>query len=252
MIRLVEKIFVTEIKLFTVFLVLILFLYGFTTPLLTAPLGVKLGFTASAFNYTDREMDPYTTFDIDLRPYLGYDIEWVQLGNQKPLFAPFVSCYVDVKIADRYFCRPEISITQKGVNFSQFDYERILYKVKITYLQVPLLLGYQVVSKDHYQVDLYFGGSGALKLNASKTVGYHQSDDQKFKIENVRNFDVSFIFGFDLKWNLFGACFMFDTRAFLGLSDIFSPIEHQSQLYHHTQKTKNAGFMFSLGYEFEL
>lgn len=53
-----------------------------------SPIGVKLGFTAAAFSYTDRQMEPYKDLEIDLRPYLGYDIKWVQLGEQKPLIAP--------------------------------------------------------------------------------------------------------------------------------------------------------------------
>jgi hypothetical protein len=232
-------------------LIVILCFFSFPMRMLASTIGIKLGVTASTFHYTDREMDPYIDFDVDLRPYLGYDIEWVQLGEQKPLFAPFASCYYDYKFADKFFLRPEVGIMQKGVVFNQYIYERIIYEVKITYLQIPLTIGYQVMNKDHFIVEFYMGGSGALKLNASKKVGYHNSNIQHFKINNVRNYDFSLLFGLDVKWKLFDKYFMFDIQTFIGLTDIFYPIENQSQLYQHTQKTKNTGLTLSLGYEFK-
>jgi hypothetical protein len=194
----------------------ILCLYIFTANVLASSISIKFGVAASAFNYTDRVMVPYLDYDIDLRPYLGYDIEWVQLGKQKPLLAPYVSCFYNYKFADKFSLRPEVGITQKGVVFNQYDYERIVYKVKINYLQFPLTLGYQVMNNDYFIVDLYAGGAGAIKLNAFKKVGYHNSQIQHVKLENVHNYDFSLLFGFYVKWKLF---------------------------------VKNAGLVLSLGYE---
>jgi len=233
------------------FLLSIICFVCFTSNILASPIGVKLGVVASSFYYTDKVMDPYLDFDIDLRPYLGYDIKWVQLGEQKPLLAPFVSCFFDYKLTDRFFLRPEVGITQKGVVFKQYDYERIIYEVKITYLSVPLTLGYQVVKNDRFGVDLYLGGSGGLKLNAYKKVANHNSKTQHYDLDNVRNFDFSLLLGFDFKWKLFDKYFMFDIQSFFGLTNLFYPIENQARLYHHTQKTKNAGLFLSLGYEFK-
>ncbi|MBN2287256.1 MAG: PorT family protein [Tissierellales bacterium] len=215
-----------------------------------SPIGIKVGVAASAFNYTDRVMVPYIDYDIDLRPYLGYDIEWVQLGEQKPLLSPFVSCFFHYKFADKFFVRPEVGVMQKGVVFNQYDYERIIYEVKISYLQFPLTLGYQVVNKDYFIVELYAGGAGAFKLNALKKVGYHNSQIHHIKLNNICNFDFSWLFGFNIKWKLFEKYFLFDVQSFIGLTDIFYPIENQIQLYQRTQKTKNAGLVISLGYEF--
>lgn len=233
-----------------IFLFSIICLTSFAQNILASSIGVKLGVTASAFNYTDRVMYPYIAFDIDLRPYLGYDIKWVQLGKQKPLLAPFVSCFFNYKLTDRFFLRPEIGITQKGVVFNQNDYERIIYEVKITCLQIPLILGYQVVNKEHFIAELYLGGAGALKLDVYKNVAHHNSKIQHHDLDNVRNYDFSLLLGFDFKWKLFDKYFMFDVQGFFGLTDIFYPIENQAQLYHRTQKTKNAGLSLSLGYEF--
>ena len=239
------------IRNINILLFLILCLSSLAPDILASPFGVKLGVTASAFNYTNRSMEPYLDFDVDLRPYLGYDIKWVQLGEQKPLLAPLVSCFFEYEFADRFFLRPEVGITQKGVVFNQYDYERIIYEVKITYLHIPLTIGYQFVQKDRFAIELYMGGAGAFKLNAFKKVGYHNSQIHYTKLENVRDYDFSLLFGFVVKWKLFDKYFLCDIQSFLGLTDIFYPIkENQAQLYHHTQKTKNTGLIISLGYEF--
>lgn len=215
-----------------------------------SPIGLKLGIAASSFNYTDRGMDPYLGLDIDLRPYLGYDIQWVQLGDQNPLYAPFVSLCYSLKFSDKLFLRPEIGITQKGVNFNQFDYQRTIYEVRITYLNNSLALGYQLLNNYRFALEAYGGGTGALKLDAYKKVAHHQSPIEKQSLDNVRNYDFSLFLGIDVKWKIFNKNLMLDIQSFYGLTNIFYPIKNQPQLYRHTQQTKNAGLLLSLGYEF--
>ena len=231
-------------------IIFLLFLSTFASHLRSFPVGIKLGFSASSFRYSNSVMEPYLGFDIDLRPYLGYDIKWVQLGAQKPLLAPAFSCFYDYEFADRFFLRPEVGITQKGVVFNQYDYERIIYEVKITYVRFPLTFGYQLINKDHFILDLYTGGAGALKLDAYKKVGYHNSPAKRHTLDNVGDYDFSVLAGFDIKWQFKNQYFIFDVQSCFGLTDIFHPIENQAQLYHQTKKIKNTGFFLSLGYEF--
>lgn len=215
-----------------------------------AQIGVKLGTTISNFYYTDKEMDPYISYDIDLRPYLGYDIEWVQLGEQKPVVYPYVGIYYNCNISNRFVLRPEISFTQKGVSFNQSEYEKIVYKVKISYLEVPLSIAYKIIKKDKIESDLYFGGYGAFKLKALKKVGFHNSTTETTKINTVENFDAGIHLGINFKYKLFEKFVLLDIRVFQGLTNIFYMPEDQTKLYHTTQKTKITGFYITLGYEF--
>ena len=96
---------------------------------LPAQTGMKIGCSASSFAYKNSPV-PILDFDIDLRPYLGYDIEWVQLGKQKPILLPYLSLYTTLQLHHKLSIRPELSFIQKGVNFNQFDFERIIYKSK--------------------------------------------------------------------------------------------------------------------------
>jgi hypothetical protein len=215
-----------------------------------AQIGVKIGTTVSSFYHTETKPNPNVGYDIDLRPYLGYDIEWAQLGNQKPVFLPFIGVYYNYQISNRFGLRPELSFTQKGVNFSQFDYERVIYKVKISYLEIPLSIAYKFIKKDKFVSEFYLGGYGAFKINAVKKVAIHNSKVEKTQIKCVENFEAGLHFGINFKHKIFEKFILFDIRFFQGLSNIFYMPDNQPKLYNSTQKTKNAGFNLIIGYEF--
>lgn len=218
--------------------------------LANAQIGVKLGSTISNFYYTDTEMNPSIGYDIDLRPYLGYEIEWIQLSDQKPLVSYYLGGYYNFQFSNRFSLRPEMGFTQKGLNFSQSKYERIIYRVKISYLEIPLSVSYKYIKKESFVGELYIGGFGAFKLNAIKKVAYQNSSAEKTKINCVNNFDAGIHFGLNFKYKVFAKFILFDFRVFSGLSDVFYIPEDQISLYYNTQKTKITGFNLTLGYEF--
>lgn len=215
-----------------------------------AQFGVKLGTTFSNFYYTDKTMNPDLTFEVDLRPYLGYDVYWVQLGKQKAVYSPFIGVCYNYQFSKRFSLQPALSFTQKGVSFSQFEYERVIYKVKISYLEIPLSIAYKFIKKEKFISEMYLGGFGAFKLKAIKKVAVGASPTEKIKIDNVNNFDAGIHFGLTFKYRLAEDFLLLDFRIFNGFSDIFYMPDDQPELYHSTQKTKITGFNLTLGYEF--
>ena len=215
-----------------------------------AQFGAKLGTTISSFYYTDTEINPNIGYDIDLRPYVGYDIEWVQLGAQKPLVSYYFGAYYNFQFSNRFSFRPELGFSQKGVNFSQFEYEQIIYKIKISYLEIPLSLAYQFIKRDKFVGDIYIGGFGDFKINAIKKLAYHNSTADKSKINSVKNFEAGIHLGLNFKYKIFEKFILFDFRIFQGLTDVFYMPDDQINLYYTTQKTKITGFNLTLGYEF--
>ncbi len=212
--------------------------------------GIKLGGTISSFYYTDKEMNPHLAYDIDLRPYLGYDIEWAQLGEQKPVFYPYVGVYYNYQFSKRFGLRPELLFTQKGVSFSQSEYEEVIYKVKISYLEIPLSVGYAIVKREKFVSELCLGGYVAFKMNAVKKVGTHYNETKKTQLNSVENVDAGIHFGLNFKYKFFEKFFLFDLRVFQGLTNIFYMSEDYPRIYFETQKTKIIGVNLTLGYEF--
>jgi hypothetical protein len=216
--------------------------------IVNAQYAIKIGMTASNFYYTGQVL-PYNDYDIDLRPYLGYDIELAQTRPQAALLSPYISIYRTFHLAPRLGIRPELSYTQKGVRFNQYDYERILYRVKISYLELPLSIAYQYFQKGNSSGDIFLGVFGAYRLGAVKKVSSHEVS-YKQNVSSVKTLEGGIHAGINYKRKFFNHFLLFDVRLFLGLSDIFTLPADWTAIYYETQKTKNTGFNFSVGYEF--
>jgi len=211
--------------------------------------GIKIGSAISNFYYTSTNSDPNSDLEIDLSPYLGYDIKWVQTAPQKALFTPYISIYYEKKLTDKFGLRPEISFVRKGLSFNQYKYERIIYQVEISYLEIPLSLVYKLFQGKRAISEIYFGGYGAFKVDSVKKVAYHDSPIEKIKINSVNNFDWGIHLGAGYKRRFFKKKLIFDIRLFLGFIDIFSFPDNGTQKYFSTQKTKITGAYLTLGYE---
>jgi hypothetical protein len=231
-----------------VFLISISFFISFSASI-SAQIGIKVGTTASTFYYSDH-LNPKIEYDVDLRPVLGYDIEFVQLGSQKPIISPFLGVYYQFKLSPKLSIQPELCFHQKGVNFNQFEFERIIYQVRISYLEMPLSIACHINQNEKMASDLYFGGYGAIKMNAIKKVATHNEPVEKKKINSVNTFVGGIHIGVNYKRKLFEKFFLIDFRVFLGLSDLFEMPETWTNTYFDLQKTKTAGIHLTLGYVF--
>jgi len=211
--------------------------------------GIKIGSAISNFYYTAANSDPDSGLEIDLSPYLGYDIKWVQLAPQKALFSPYISIYYDKKLTDKFSLKPELSFVRKGLSFSQTKYERIIYIVEITFIEIPLSLIYKLYQGRRAVSEIYFGGYGAFKVDSVKKVAYHDSSIERIKINSVNNFDWGIHLGAGYKRRILTKTLTFDIRIFLGFNDIFSFPDSGIQKFSSTQKTKITGAYLTLGYE---
>jgi len=214
-----------------------------------AQYGIKLGMTGSSFYYPNQGPDPHLSFDIDLRPYLGYDVEWIQLGDQKPLYAPYLSIYRSFNLANRFTIQPEIGITQKGVNFSQYEFEEVIYKVKITYIDIPVSINYTWLLKEKIESKIYVGGFADIKLKAVKIVE-SLTANYKETLRNVNTFNFGINYGISFKFKLAEQFFLLDLRGYSGLSNAMYISDDQVPMYHEIQDVRITGINILLGYEF--
>jgi Outer membrane protein beta-barrel domain len=215
-----------------------------------AQYGIKIGTSVSNFYYTGDSPVPYNDYDIDLSPFLGYDIKSVQAEPQKPLLSLYISVYRSFQLTHKIGLRPELSYIEKGVNFSQHDYERIIYKVKINYLEIPLSAFYLLRQTENAEWEIYSGGYGALKLNAIKRVSTQSSEEVRQKVNSVKLFDGGLHLGANYKHRFYDDLLFVDLRIFMGLCNIFESPENWTSTYFETPKTKIIGLNLSVGYEF--
>ena len=215
-----------------------------------AQYGIKIGTSVSTFYYTGGNPVPYNDYDIDLSPFLGYDIKSVQAEPQKPLLSYYISVYRSFQLTKKIGLRPELSFTEKGVNFSQHDYEKIIYKVKINYLEIPLSAFYCIRQTENAEWEIYSGAYGAFKLNVIKHVSTQTSDEVRQKVSSVKLFDGGLHLGANFKHRFYNDLLFVDLRVFMGLCNIFESPEEWTSIYFETPKTKIAGLNLTVGYEF--
>lgn len=237
-------------KRFSLEFLLVIFCICFVSPQIKAQYGVRAGISIANFYYPNQGPDPDISYDIDLRPYLGYDIAWVQLGKQKPIVGPYLSVYRLYPLAQRLILSAELAFTQKGVNFSQSTYEKIKYKVRITYLEIPVLLSYEFIQREKWILGIGGGLYGALSLAARKKVETHNTGMQTSQIENASRFISGLSVALNNKYKLQSHFIAVNLRVFWDLTDALEIPEDQIDIYHHIQDVRNAGFFLTLGYEF--
>jgi len=212
--------------------------------------GVKIGLTTSSFTYTNTPPYPDLTYEVDLRPYLGYDISMIQLQDQNPLFSPYLSLFYSFNCTQRLSIRPELSFTQKGVSFDHSEYEKTIYKVKISYLELPISLLYKIRLDKSLSFDLYGGGFVACKIKGIKKTETPLEGEEVNQLDNVNDLDAGIHIGFATKYLIGNQNILFDIRVFQGFGDVFDLIQNDARLYNTVQGVKNTGINLSIGYEF--
>jgi hypothetical protein len=236
------------INRFTRSILLIILLFSLSK-ITNAQWGIRAGTTISNFYYTDQGNQPDWTYEIDLRPYLSYDVQWVQLSEQKPVFSPYLSVYRRFPLSSRVAFRPELSFCQKGVSFNQFEYERIIYRVLISYIEIPCSFSWQAIQKENFIGEFSLGAYGALKVSAFKKVAVHEDSPERTRLKSEKDMDWGMQLGFDAKRKLWDEWFLLGVHLFLGLNDLLYLPDDWTNIYFKTQKTHITGFHLSLGYE---
>jgi hypothetical protein len=214
-----------------------------------AQYGIRLGSTFSTFYYTGDTPTPYDGYDVDLRPFLGFDVETAQTNAQKVLIAPSIHIYGRIKLSDRIFFQPELGYTQKGVNFSYTGYEKSTYKVKVNYLEVPASFCYQYLRREKLLVDFHAGGFAAFRLNAYKEVAFHPAAQERTTLRSVKALDWGFLTGTGLRYKVNDHFLVLDLRMFVGLQNIFTLPDDWTNIYYESHQTKITGINLSIGYE---
>lgn len=232
------------------FFLFLMFFFFVLVPASQGQFGIKVGTSISNFSYVDTGPIPNLGFDIDLRQHLGYEIEWIQLGDQKPLITPYIGIYWSYKIVNRLKLITELSFMQKGVNFSQSEYEKITYKVKISYLEIPVLLSYSFIQKPKFVSELQSGLYGSLSLDARKIIEIYDSERSVSSLENARKIVSGFLFGLNFKYRIKEDFVLLNVRGFIDINDALLIPDDQVNIYHQIQKIKNVGTYITLGYEF--
>jgi outer membrane immunogenic protein len=183
----------------------------------------------------------------DFRHFLGYEINWLTMGN---LVGFQVGFFTTVDISKNFQFQPELNYSVRGGDASEtFLFEEIVYKIKLTYLEVPLLLKYDIPLKGRVKPAILIGPYGSLKLDAKKNTEIW-GEKKTASLGNVKNFDFGLLFGLGAEMDMFSGKFILEFRSNWGFNNIMDIPEGFIRLYQEKDSINNFSFAILTGYSF--
>lgn len=183
-----------------------------------AGIGIKAGFNISGLNFGSN----------DYQSFLGHEIFWLFTNNLTGFQAGF---YHTISLSDRLWLQPELLYITRGLSAdTDFMYESIDYKVRLNYIQLPLLLKWVITGKGIIRPGLLLGPYGAVKVSANKTVAVGQSSEAAV-LENVNSFDYGVLVGVFLEIKLGKGNLNLEFRYNHGFANVLTVPDDFTPLY---------------------
>ena len=205
---------------------------------LSAEIGVKGGMSLSGLQSATG----------DYRHVLGYELDGLSGGRvlkgfQAGLFRTF-------DLSRRFQVQPEISFALRGGNGgTTYLYDDIVFKVNISYVEVPLILKYKIVAGRTFSSAVCAGPYAALKLKAEKRTRIWK-EEETTPLPNVRSFDYGVILGLTVEHAFGSGRALLDLRSGVGLNDIMDVLPETIPLYPDKDHIRNLYVSVLVGYAF--
>lgn len=175
--------------------------------------------------------------------------------DAKMIIGAHVGAFAEIKINDKFSFQPELLFSMQGAKSEYSESEEFggdIYsyseesKVKLNYLNVPLMAKYYATQKFYVEAGPQIGFLISAKSDYEYTelingsVDYSESEDGFDVKDNFKSVDFGFNFGlgYEFTENIFTG-----VRYNLGLSDI-------TDITGFDDKVKNGVFQVSFGYKF--
>ena len=179
-------------------------------------------------------------------PYLGYEIN--SLTHRLPYLTYQFGIFKTFKLNKRFDFQPELLFTKKGLNYSMnFIYDDITYIIKMYYLEVPLLMKYNIGKKNQFA--LLVGPYGSYMINTER-MRKIEGELVKDKMSNVRKFDFGIAASLSYDFNYNKNHFNLDFRTTYSLVNIMDYLEGYVLRYYgpDKEKARHANIALTIGY----
>ncbi len=165
--------------------------------------------------------------------------------------------FVTFNITDKFLFQPELLYSYKKVKVEDID-----SKLKMKYIEIPLLFKYAIQNEGKIRPNLFLGPYYGLKNKVrvvidSASYAFLLNDAVKGEyeddIKNIRRSDFGFIFGAGMDYVTNYGTFTLDIRYSMGFTSIAKEIENGWNFVDENNESldlKNNNMYFLLGYSF--
>lgn len=225
----------------TFLLILIVFLIPFIIPLSAQP-GIKAGMSISALQSSTE----------DFRPFLGYEVSWLQDGTSNPEFGLQLGIFYTVKFSDAFKLQPELYFSQRGYQFDQTPFYNTNYSLNINYLELPVLLEYFLPLDWSFNPVITAGPFFALKLSSNKTIRIADEEITAGVVSSVNDIDYGLVFGIGAEFPAWDGQIIFDVRMNWGIANVMTQQEDFISVSDDPGTVKTRAVILMIGYRFNL
>ena len=215
-------------------------MFLFTIPISAQP-GIKAGISISALQSSEE----------DFRPFLGYEVLWLQDGTSNPVSGLQLGLFYSMKISDEFYFQPELYFSQRGYQFDQTPLYNTNYTLRINYLELPALLEYRLPTNWSFNPVILAGPFAALKLKSHKIIRI-ENEEASGDVSSVNDMDYGFIFALSAKITAWNGEIIFDLRVNWGLANIMEQPDEFISLSDNPGTVKTRAITLMTGYHFNL
>ncbi len=181
-------------------------------------------------------------------PYLSYEIN--SLWHRKPMMSFQGGISYAIPMDKRLEFQPGMILVLQGLNYStSYLYDDIVFKMNLTYLQLPLLLKYKIFLRKKRHSGLVAGPYAGLKLSGKKIMQI-EGVSEKTAIANARSIDFGILAGYTLNFELPKGALAIAFRTTYSLINMMDSIAEGLPHYYGPSKeyARNVNISILLGY----
>lgn len=222
----------------TILRFLIIFALFYTIPIIAQP-GIKAGLNLSALQSSQE----------DFRPFLGYEVSWVQEGTSNPVFGLDAGLFYTLQLSDAFNLQPGLCFAQRGYQFDQTPLYNTNYSLRINYIQLPVLFEYKLPLNWSFSPFITAGPFTAVKLGSNKKISI---SDKVITgdLPGVNTFDYGIVFGIGAEVDAWDGQIIFDLSVNWGLANVMTQPDDFIRLPNDPGTVKTRVVMLMTGYRF--
>lgn len=209
--------------------------------------GLKGGLAVSGFQLSQNS-SPST--GNDYRPFLGYQVEWLQEGDaSSPDFGLQIGIFYAKDFSKYLAVQLELFYSQRGLHFYQTELYNSAYSLEVNYVEVPLLLKFKIPFNWNVKPSLLAGPYAAFKLRANRTLRIWDEQNTK-RVSSVKGLDYGLVFAISSEFPAWSRQLLFEIRFNWGLASMMAQPKEFIDLYEDAGRVNVLAFIFLTGIEF--
>ena len=189
--------------------------------------GIKAGIALSGYQPSQNISTEYSH---DYRPFLGYEVEWIQNDAGSPDAGFQFGIFWTGTISKYFALQPELFYSQRGINFYKTEQYNTSYNLNVSYLEIPFLFKYKIPLDWIAAPSVLAGPYAAFKLSANRTLNIWEESSTK-SISGVKNFDYGLVFAINFELAELSLSPMLEIRFNWGLANTMEQPEEFISLY---------------------